>query len=139
MGSLIFVFTTLILLVGFVALTWYETAHGVRFFAPQRASLDQTIGRIEFIVDNVDLVAFLRDEARHFARRIGHDIVHFSLLLVRAVERLLTRLVRHFRSQQAVEEAPREEARAFVKTLAEFKDGLKATHPEVSDITAPTP
>ena len=76
----------------------------------------------------------MRDEILHLASRIGHDIAHFSLLVVRAVERLLTRLVRRLRAQPEIDTAPRETAREFVKTLSDFKDNLKATHPEIHEI-----
>jgi len=132
MTYLVFVLATLVLLSGFLALTWYETGRGVRFYASSRTRLDQNVERIEFILAHIDLSAFLRDEIRHFARRIGHDIVHLSLVVVRAVERTLTRLIRYFHMRQAVDIAPRESAREFVKTLADFKNGLKGTHPEIS-------
>lgn len=134
MAYLIFIFITLVLLGGFFALTWYETERGMRFYAPLRARLDQNVEHVTFILTHVDLAAFLRDEIRHFARRIGHDSVHLSLVVVRATERLLTRLIRYFHTRQAVDVAPRESARAFVKTLSDFKGSLKATHPEISDI-----
>jgi hypothetical protein len=134
MGSLIFIITALALFGGFFALTWYETAHGVRFFAGKRSELDTQIDRIIFIWENVDLAAFAKEEAEHFLRRVGHDVAHLSLQMVRAVERSLTRLVRHFRTRQAVEEGPRETAREFVKTLSDFKDGLDAEHPAISEV-----
>lgn len=135
MANLIFILVTLALLVGFFMLTGYEARRGVRFYAPLRARLDGTVARIEFIVTHVNFGEFIRDELRHLAGRIGHDVAHLSLLVVRAVERLLTRLVRHLRTHPEVDTAPRETAREFVKTLSDFKDGLKATHP---DISAPT-
>ena len=131
---LIFIFVSLLLLVGFFVLTSYETRRGVRFYATQRDRLDRIVERTEFIVENVNLGEFLRDEVHHLIGRIGHDIVHFSLIVVRAIERLLTNLVRRLRTHPVVDEAPRETAREFVKTLSDFKDNLKATHPEISDI-----
>lgn len=134
MFHIILILITFVLLGGFFLLTSYETEHGVRFYAPFRSRLDRNVEHIKFIWENVDLGAFLRDEVRHLARRIGHDAVHLSLFLVRAVERLLTRLMRYFHMRQAIDTAPRESTRAFVKTLSDFKDGLNATHPEISDI-----
>ena len=133
MAYLIFIFVTLVLLGGFFALTWYETERGVRLAAPLRTRLDRSVEHIAFILTHVDLAAFLREEIRHFARRIGHDSVHLSLVVVRAVERLLTRLIRYLHMRQAVDTTPRESARAFVKTLSDFKGSLKATHPEISN------
>lgn len=134
MTHLLFIFTTLVLLVGFFALTVYEERRGMRFLAASRGRLDHTVERVEFIITHVDFKAFLIEEIRRVAARIGHDIAHFSLLLVRATERLLTRTVRYFRTQHAVEAAPREASRGYVKTLSDFKDRLKATRPEIPDI-----
>lgn len=134
MLNLIFILTALTLFVGFFALTRYEARRGVRFYAQYRDRLDRFAERTEFIVENVNLGEFLRDEIRHFVGRIGHAAVHFSLVVVRAVERILTNLVRRLRTHPAIDEAPRETAREFVKTLSDFKGSLNATHPEISDI-----
>lgn len=133
MAHLILVIAAVALLAGFFALTRYEARRGIRFYAPQRERLDQSVERIEFILAHVDLGEFLRSEIRHLVSRIGHDAAHLSLLAVRFVERLLTRLVRRLRADPEVDTAPRETAREFVKTLSDFKDNLKATHPEISD------
>ncbi len=134
MTLLIYILASLALLGGFVALTDYETRRGARVFAQARARLDQNIERIEFVLGNIDLGAFLREEVRHMAARLSHDIAHLSLQTVRAVERVLTRLVRHLRSRRPADTASRENVREFVKTLSDFKGRLKATHPEVPDI-----
>lgn len=134
MANLISLSVALALLAGFVALTRYEANRGVRFFAARRAWLDESIERVEFIVEHVDLAAFARDEARHAMTRFGHVIAHFSLQAVRSAERVLTRLVRYLRIQHEEEVAPRETAREFVKTLSEFKDGLNASHPDIDSL-----
>jgi len=103
-------------------------------FEKTRTRLDQHVARIEFILTHVDLAAFARDEIRRVVGRLGHDAVHLSLQAVRMAERLLTRLVRHLRTRHEVVITPRESARPFVKTLSDFKDRLKATRPEISDI-----
>lgn len=134
MANLIFILTTFVLLIGFFALVGYEERRGARFFAVLRMRFDQNVERMEFILTHVDFGAFFLDEMRRIAIRLGHDIAHFSLLAVRAAERLLTRAVRYFRTRHAVDTVPRESARGYVKTLSDFKDRLKATHPEISDI-----
>ena len=134
MIHLILILASLLLLIGFFALTNYETRRGIRLYEPQRARLDRTIERITFITEHVNLAEFLRDEVRHRIARIGHDVVHFSLIAVRAIERLLTNLVRRLRNHPEIDTAPRETAREFVKTLSDFKGNLKATHPEISDV-----
>jgi hypothetical protein len=134
-APIIFVLITLALLIGFVVLTRYETRRGVRYFANERAHLDRSVGHIEFIFEHVDLASFLREEAHRFFARVSHDVAHLSLQAVRATERLLTRIVIRLRSHHhAVDTAPRENVREFVKTLSDFKSGLKATHPEVGEI-----
>lgn len=134
MANLFFVLTTLALLIGFFVFVVYEERRGVRVFAGVRTRFDQNIERIEFILAHVDFSAFLFDEIRRLASRLAHGAAHFSLLAVRATERLLTRTVRHFRTQSVANAVPRESTREYVKTLSDFKGRLKATHPEVSDI-----
>lgn len=131
MTLLIFILVTLILFIGFFTLTYYETRHEMRFCARARAHLDRHVERAAFIFEHVDLGAFLRDETRRLFTRASHDTVHLSLKAVRATERVLTRLVMHLRSRRAVDTAPRENVREFVKTLSDFKGTLKAVHPEV--------
>lgn len=131
MAYLIAVLVALAFLVGFVALTQYESRRGFRLFAHARAELDAQVGRIEFIVEHVDLAAFVREEAHHAVNRIGHWVAHLSLQVVRAVERFLTRLVRHLRRRNEETVAPRENAREFVKTLSDFKETINAVHPEI--------
>lgn len=133
MFPLFLILATIVLLAGFVALTVYEKEHEVRFLRERRERLDRVVERAVFIIEHVDFAAFLRDEIHHLARRVGHDVVNLSLQIVRAIERLLTRLVRHFRARQADVE-PRESTRAFVKTLSDFKEQLKASPPEIPEI-----
>ncbi len=134
MANLFFILTTLVLLVGFFALVGYEERRGTRVFAGLRTRFDQNVVRIEFILAHVDFGAFFLDEVRRFAARFGHYIAHLSLLVVRAAERLLTRAVRHLRTRHIADAAPRESATGYVRALSDFKDRLKATHPEIPDI-----
>ena len=136
---LLLIFVSIVLLAGFLLLTEYEKRRGARFLAEHRMRLDQTVERVEFILAHVNLAMFLRDEIRHLLSRLGHDIAHLSLLVVRAIERLLTRLVRRLRTDPEREVAPRETAREFVKTLSDFKQNLQATHPEISAPTSRLP
>lgn len=131
MTYLIVVLGTLLLLIAFVALTRSEARTGRRLFGATRARFDTKIDRFEFIRKHIDLSAFLREEIRRAVNGIGHSIAHLSLQAVRATERLLTRLVRHLRRQSEDTVVPRESTREFVKTLSDFKDNLKATHPDV--------
>ena len=134
MTHLLFIFTTLVLLAGFFALTAYEERRGVRVLAAYRARFDRDVERVGFILAHVDFKAFAIEEMRRVVARLGHDTAHLSLLAVRAAERLLTRTVRYFRTQHEVDATPRESARGYVKTLSDFKDRLKATQPKIPDI-----
>ena len=134
MVPLIFILLALALLGGFFILTDFEKRRGQRLFAAKRDRFDRDVAHVEFILQRVDLAAFLRSEIRLLVSRVGHDIAHLSLQAVRAAERLLTRLVRHLRVRHTVDTTPRESARPFVKTLSDFKDRLKASRPEVPDI-----
>lgn len=134
MVYLSFILVALALLIGFFILTSREMRRGERVFAPERDRLDKSVARIEFILEQVDLGAFLRNEIRRMAGRFGHMVAHLSLQAIRATERLLTRLVRHLRMRHEIDATPRESARPFVKTLSDFKSRLKATHPEIMDI-----
>jgi uncharacterized membrane protein len=126
---LVFLMGSLALLGGFFALIEYETRRGARVFATHRERFDERVRSIEFIFQHVDLAGFLRTEVQALATRVGHDLAHLSLQLVRVVERVLTRVVRYLRSQHRSEEVPRENAREFVKTLSAFKDDLKGKRP----------
>lgn len=131
MAHLVFIVITLALFSGFFVLTDYEARRGVRFFAVRRERLDQNVERVGFVLHHVDFSAFLREEIRHLVMWVSHAVAHLSLQVVRTVERFLTRLVRYLRSKHAVDTTPRENVREFVKTLSDFKDQLKSTHPEV--------
>ena len=123
------------LLIGFFALSDYEVKRGIRVFASERSRLDASVEKAEFILTHVDLAAFLREEVRHLASRVAHDIAHLSLVAIRAAERFLTNIVRHLRkNEHAIDTPPHENAREFVKTLSDFKGHLEKTRPEVPDI-----
>jgi hypothetical protein len=131
---LVFLLGTCALLIGFFVMVGYEERVGRRFCTPVRDSLDKRVAQLVFIAAHVDFAAFVREEIRHLARRVGHAIVGSSLQVVRVIERALTRTVRSFRMRYVEHPAPRENAREFVKTLSDFKETLKATPPDISDI-----
>lgn len=136
MIPLIFIIISLALLAGFMVLTKYEAKSGVRYQAEYRTRIDRHVERIEFILAHVDLGEFLHNEVRHLISQTGHSIVHVSLIVVRAVERLLTRAIRHQHANEEVTAEPVASTREYVKTLSEFKEQLDATHPEISDINS---
>jgi len=103
-------------------------------FADTRARLDGYVIRASFIFAHVDFKAFIREIAIRVGHRVAHDIAHFSLLIVRAVERFLTRVVRYLRTRRAADIVPHENTREFVRTLSDFKGQLEDTRPDVPDI-----
>lgn len=99
----------LALLIGFLVLTSIEAASGVRMLGGVRRRLDRRIGQLSFIIAHVDLGSFARETVRAFFERVLHDLAHGTLVAVRSVERMLTRLVRHLRveRQEADPASPR--------------------------------
>lgn len=134
MTSLYLLIGSFVLLASFGGLVVFEGRRGVRVLAGPRGALDEFVSRMVFIVEHVDLPAFLRDESVRIAHLIGHDIAHWSLQSVRAVERFLTRVVRHLRVQRAAHLEPKETSREFVRTLSDFKGELKASRPEMPSV-----
>jgi hypothetical protein len=134
MFYLILVTTSILLLAGFVFVTQYEAAQGVRFFAARREALDSFVEQAHFVLTHVDFGAFVLEETKHVSTIIGHTIVTLTLRAVRAVERLLTRMVRSLRMRTETTEPPHESAREFVKTLSDFKETLKTSYPGVPEI-----
>ncbi len=131
MGYLVAIAGSLILLAGFLALTRYEAARGVRFFAARRGRFDAEVERLEFIFTHVDLAAFLREEVERVSARVGHDVAHLVLQAIRAVERVLTRVVRRLRTHEDGAVRPtREASREFVRKLTDFKTELSAAKAE---------
>lgn len=90
------------LLAAFLALTAYEARSGRRLFAASRYRLDTRVARLEFIAKHVDWGAFSADVARTASLRAAHDLMHGTLLVVRTVERLLTRAVKNLRETRTV-------------------------------------
>jgi len=136
MAYLILVLIFIFLLIGALVVTEYESRHAVRFCAHTRARLDEHVVRAMFIATHVDFGTFVHECVTQATRRIAHDCAHLSLVIVRATERLLTRVVRRLRSEHAVPPSPRESTREFVRTLSDFKGQLGSTHPDVPDILA---
>lgn len=128
MAPLVGMLVTLSAWGAFVALTRLEAKRGTRVWGGRRAVFDVIVTRFSFILEHVDFAGFVREEARHGADQAGHALAHLSLQFVRWIERLLTQAVRSFRVREATR-IPRESSRAFVRTLSEFKEHLKATAP----------
>ncbi|MEK7080078.1 MAG: hypothetical protein AAB901_02200, partial [Patescibacteria group bacterium] len=118
MPYLIAIGTAFTLLVLFLLLTAVETARGKRIFVGARKRLDRKVGQAAFIVEHVDLGAFVRDTLRAGVERILHDIAHGSLIVVRFIERALTRFVRTLRGR-------REEATTAARPRRSFREAVR--------------
>ena len=93
MAYLVSIIVTSLLFFGFLLLTYYESRHGVRFFAGARYKLDRKMARLGFLIEHVDWGAFTAHLTKTSLNTVAHDTAHASLMLVRAVERFLTRTV----------------------------------------------
>lgn len=133
MAYIIAIGIALILFGSFLALTRLETARGVRFFGSVRGKLDEKVGKAAFVVRHVDWSAFIAHLLRTLSARIAHDVAHTILIIVRVIERLLTRIVKYLRSRRQqvahMADKPRFDMRA---SLRQF--GLLKKKEENSDV-----
>lgn len=128
MAYLIFVIISLILFGAFLALTHRESERGVRYFARERANLDAEADRWSLAVAHIDVPTFIRTGLRALVARLVHDAAHGSLIVVRFIERLLTRAVRALRIRHAstaisASAAPSSD---FVATMKDLKEELRS-------------
>ncbi len=100
MVLLILVSLSLTLFGGFLLVTAFESGRG-RVAGETRKKLDKYAARAWFIISHVDWSAFVKHLIRVSAERVAHDIAHTSLLIIRFLERLLTRAVRALRERRA--------------------------------------
>jgi len=134
MGYLVFMLIAVALFSGFLFLTYYEARRGVRVFAAFRNDLDAQVARAIAIVTHVDFEPLVRQQFQLLAAHVANDIAHLFLRTVRAIEHVLTRLVRHLRARHGITEGPNATPRAFVKTMREFKRELSSTRPPISEV-----
>jgi hypothetical protein len=106
-GYLISIFISIGFFIGFILLTVIEARNSARIFAAPRAKLDQHVARAAFILKNVNWVSFFSQAFLSFAERIVHDVAQGSLILVRFIERQLTRVVRSLRYRRPNMLAPK--------------------------------
>ena len=100
MAFLIAIAISFLLLSGFLVLVRYETGHGTRYFASARARLDSRVEKAVFVARHVDWSAVVAHAVRSASARIVHDVAHAILIIVRILERLLTRIVRYLRASR---------------------------------------
>lgn len=127
MSYLITILASLLLLTGFVAWSWLETRQGFRVLAGPRRRLDSKVARTVFVIQHIDWAAFFAHVARASAERIAHDAVHATLIVVRTIERMLTRNIRSLRERvqaNVPEEAPVEGSQ-LIAMLVRFRKSFK--------------
>jgi len=134
MVPLVLVGLPIALFAGLLLLTRYEAAHSARFFAARRSAFDLRLTHLQFALTHIDFESFVREQAHILGARIAHDIAHLALLIVRAVERILTRLVKQLRARHGIVAVNTATPRAFVKTMSDFKQHLATTRPPVPEV-----
>jgi hypothetical protein len=97
---LILLALSIVLFVGFFALTVVEAQTGRRMFGLSRKKFDKNVGRVFFIIEHVDWSGFIAHLVQSVAARVAHDIAHWTLMTVRFLERQLTTVVRTLRNQR---------------------------------------
>ena len=115
----------LVLFFGFLGLTAYEGKRGSRLFAPARAALDAKAERVEDVLKHVDFSTFTWHLVKDVTSRIVHDVAHISLIVIRSIERFLTRLVRYLRAKAHAPAPVEGKQSAFVETITYFKKTLR--------------
>jgi len=131
MTYFIVVIVSFALLLGFLTLSWLETKSGFRIFGGMRRRFDRKVGRAAFIATHIDWESFVAHVVRSNAERLAHDVVHTVLLLVRATERTLTKLIRNLRERVANHEPQGEpvEGSQLIATIVRFRKNLRKDRP----------
>ena len=101
MSNLIFIVSSLILLLGFLLLVYVEARTGKRLLSGIRTALDKKVARASFIRRHIDWAGFTAHVFTQSLERVAHDVIHSILLLVRTIERLLTSIIRTLRERVA--------------------------------------
>lgn len=91
---------SLALLGGFLLLTMYEGRKQTRVLGGARSAFDARIAKISFIASHVNWSEFLGEFVRTGASNVIHMLAEGTLAAVRALERLLTRIVRYLRGRR---------------------------------------
>lgn len=126
MAYIIAILLSLTLLGAFLALTHYETTHGVRFFGTIRGRFDKKVARAAFIINHVDWPALISHMTKTVLARIAHDIAHTTLIIVRILERVLTRVVKSLRTRRESVDVVRDHKRFDLRaSLAQFRSTLE--------------
>ncbi len=119
---------TLALVLLFVVILIIERSREQKFFPKTRARLDARVERALYILEHIDWGAFFGHVLKLSLEKIAHDIVHGVLLLVRTIERGLTRAIRVLRERLAYRSDSPEARDGFelTKTIQRFRKNLRS-------------
>jgi len=101
MSYILSIAATFVLFSGFLVFAGIEQRHGARLLGRTRTKLDRQVSRLSFVVTHIDWGGFFAHVGKAAFDRVAHDVIHFTLLLVRATERTLTRIIRTLRERLA--------------------------------------
>ena len=119
MALAIAILVVAVLLVGFFMLTGMEERSGKRFFARSREKLDAQAEHVYDVAKHVDPGPLAFHALQAAVDYVVHEVAHVFLILVRGLERFLTRSVRSLRGRA-------EEGTDARTTLAERLERIRA-------------
>lgn len=127
MSYLIAIAVTFLLLSGFLVFAGIESRRGTRVLRGPRTRFDRVVSRISFVVGHIDWGGFFAHLLKSTFERVLHDVVHFTLVAVRATERTLTRAIRTLRERVAhrTQEKLPDEGAPLISTLIRFRKQSK--------------
>lgn len=99
--TLIIIILSVSALLLYVVVLIIEHKRGGRFFESLRARLDSKVSRLSYGIGHIAWGPFFGHMLKLSIERIAHDIVHGVLLIVRTIERTLTRAIRVLRERLA--------------------------------------
>jgi hypothetical protein len=111
----------------FLGVLLVERARERKFFPSLRTRLDTRVERTLYIVEHIDWGAFFGHVLKLSLEKIAHDIVHGVLLVVRTLERSLTRAIRVLRERLAYRSDSSQSLEGFelTKTIQRFRKNMK--------------
>lgn len=132
MSYLILIAVTFFLFSGFLVFAGVETRRGARIFKGPRTLLDKKLHRISYIIRHIDWGGFITHVSKVVFERTAHDVVHFTLVAVRSVERTLTRVIRTLRERVAMRSSTElpAEGSPLLHTLVRFHKTRKPEPPK---------
>ncbi len=107
MTLIVAILAVAILLGAFVTLTYFERAGGFRVLSPMRRFLDKRADTFLHVAREADIGALAWNGVRALIDAFVHEVVHVVLVIVRFLERSLTRIAREIRGRRAGENDPR--------------------------------